>query len=274
MPPKISEDKILKIKEGILNNKFYDDIAKELNISKDCVFRYAKKLGLSTGKNFKRKSKLNENCFANIDDSNKAYWLGFIMADGGVCYTTNYYKQQNKPNRLYINLSIKDKETLINLKEFLNTDKEVEKYTPKGTYSENAMCRLIINSTRLCRDLSIYGIHPGKTGYEIIPELSNDMLPHFIRGYFDGDGCIYINQKEQLRITFSGNKTFLESLQTKLISNNILSSKTKITKQGDKNCYLFCINKQSDINNFYKYIYQNSKVHMERKFNKFGNSLY
>lgn len=276
MPRKISEEQIESIKQGILNNKFYEDIASELNISKDCVFRYAKKLGLSTGNNFRRKNTLNDNIFNIVNTEEKAYWLGFIVADGGITYTTSYYKENNKPNRLYINLSEKDKIVLEQFQKFIGSSKEIKTYIPKGTYSSNPMCRLIINSTKLCKDLVSNGIIPAKTGKEVFPKnLNKNLIRHFIRGYFDGDGTVYINKaRNSLRIAFSGSKSFLIELKQILIKKKILSSDTKICKQGDKECYLFYINKKEDIEKFFDYLYKDSTVYLKRKYDTFGNSLY
>lgn len=138
------------------------------------------------------------------------------------------------------------------------------------------MYQLIINSTKLCKDLVLNGVIPAKTGKEVFPKnLDKKFVRHFIRGYFDGDGTVYIDKtRNSLRIAFSGNELFLIELKRILIKENILSSSTKICKQGNKECYSFHINKKEDIVNFFNYLYKDSIVYLKRKYDKFGDTLY
>lgn len=274
MPLKISQEKINIIEKRIKEGKFYSDIARELNISRDCVLRYAKMLNISTGVRHKRKSVLNEYVFENIDSEEKAYWLGFLIADGGTCYTTDYYKKCNRPNRLYINLSLKDVNMLDKFKIFLNTNTKIRFYIPEQTYSNNEMCQLIINSINICSSLNKYGIYPNKTGHEIIPTISIDLMRHLIRGYFDGDGTVYIHKNKYICVGFSGNEKFLLDLKQLLKSYKIIKNDNKVSKEMyDKQCYSFRFSNKEDVSNFFHYIYDNSNIYMERKYCIFGNSI-
>jgi hypothetical protein len=278
MPAKISEEKIEFIKQKTLEGWFQPDIAKELGVSSNCVYRYVKELGLNPGNRFKRKKSLRDDVFNIIDTEEKAYWLGFIMADGGVCYTTKYYKETDKINRFYINLAIKDIDVLIKLKEFLKTDSEVITYTPKGTYSDSKMCKLIINSVKLCAGLRKYGIVPNKTGKEVMP--TSDLVPkelmnHFIRGFFDGDGSIYRQYGIRDCINFTSNESMLNDLKHFLMNNEIVKSNCAVTRiSKDRNAFVYHFSNKEDVNRFYNYIYDNATVFMGRKYNKFGNTLY
>lgn len=278
MPAKLSEEKIEFIKQKTLEGWFQPDIAKELGVSSNCVYRYVKELGLNPGNRFKRKKSLRDDIFDTIDTEEKAYWLGFIMADGGVCYTTKYYKESDKINRFYINLAVKDIDVLIKLKEFLETDAEVVTYTPKGTFSDSEMCKLTINSVRLCAGLRQYGVVPSKTGKEIMPTqdlIPKDLMRHFIRGFFDGDGSVYKHLGARNCINFTGNESMLNDLKTFLMDNEIVKSNCTV-KRGSRNkdTFTYHFSNQEDVNRFYNYIYDNATVFMERKYNKFGNTLY
>ena len=65
------------IKKYLEFGKRIEDVAKYFNISRALAFRYAKKYGLTNGKKLKRHS-IDIDYFRNIDNQNKAYWLGFI----------------------------------------------------------------------------------------------------------------------------------------------------------------------------------------------------
>lgn len=173
----LEENKLLKIS--------INEIAKREGISKSTLTYRAKKLGYCLSK---RRNQLDETYFDNIDTDLKAYFLGFIMADGCVSKTCHTNKT---PNRLAINISYKDRIILEKLKEELKTTYKIYDYVPhQQTYGFNEMCRLAINSSTLCKSLEQYGIIERKTGKEIIPEINIEYIPAFIRGFLDGDGTI------------------------------------------------------------------------------------
>lgn len=108
-----------------------------------------------------------------------------------------------------------------------------------------------------------------------MPDIKNELIRHFIRGYFDGDGTVYTYRNKYTNVAFSGNKNFLVSVKSHLMNNNIVKSECKVVKeQKDKNCYKYPFSSQADVKRFYDYIYKDATVFMERKYNKFGNSLH
>lgn len=265
----LSEKELNNIINRIKQGDFYSDIAKDYNITKAAVSYQAKKIGINNENKFKRKNTLNDNYFEIIDSEHKAYWLGFIMADGGVCYTTKYYKETNSPNRLYFSLSLKDKIILENfcLDIGYNVNKIIE-YTPKGTYSENPMCKLNINSKKLCTQLGNFGIIPNKTGKEEFLKLPEELMPHFIRGFFDGDGSVW-KSNNLTHVSFTGNKKFLTELMEYLYKNKIIDKKYIMYEYTNKNAYNFKFSKKETIEKFFNYIYKDSTIHLNRKYNKF-----
>ena len=100
----------------------------------------------------------------------------------------------------------------------------------------------------------------------------DDLIPHFIRGYFDGDGCVivckYLQNKSDLTLRSgicSGSKIFLEKLLTYLPVNN----KTIFCR---KNLFEFRLSVNDSIN-FAKYMYKNSTIFLQRKYDKFNNFI-
>lgn len=265
----LNKEEIIEIIDRIKNGDFYSDIAKDYNVTSEAISYQARKLGLNKVNKFKRKNKLNENYFNNIDNEHKAYWLGFIMADGGVCYTTKYYKETNSPNRLYFTLSLKDKSILERFCDDIDYDKsKIIDFIPKGTYSNNPMCKLYINSKKLCLNLKEFDIVPEKTGKEKFLNLSNELMPHFIRGFFDGDGSVW-KHNNRIHVSFTGNKDFLEDLMNYLYKEKIIDNKYVISEYENKNVCDFKFAKTKSIKNFFDYIYKDSTIHLERKYNKF-----
>ena len=109
-----------------------------------------------------RKHFFDENYFESIDTEEKAYWLGFIAADGCIVKSGDYNSY-----RLYINLGNIDEN---HLQKFLNSinanDIEIQHYTSTSGFSNKngtKTSRIVLNSLKLCKDLSKYNIHERKS---------------------------------------------------------------------------------------------------------------
>ena len=236
------------------------------NTTKKSLYSFFHKNNIAIGQY--RKHCFDENYFEVIDTEHKAYWLGFIMADGGVCKTCN---EVSGPNRLYINISAKDKEHLQKFCEDIKLDKQnIKEYTPIGTYSNNPMVKVCVNSIKLCNDLKTYGIIPNKTGKELIPSIiPNNLIRHFIRGFFDGDGCFTKNKDKIQSIMFCGPYDFLNQLQNIFIENNLLSNDESVfiyqEKRNNKKLFYLRYNKSNIRNNITEYMYNDSTIYLNRK---------
>ena len=124
-----------------------------------------------------RKYTLNENYFESVDTQEKAYFLGYLMADG--------YNNQ-KRNVIELSCSKKDVEILEGLNHLIGSNKPIRFVKSKGIESY----RIDWCSRKLCDDLASLGCVQAKTFKLKFPKIRCDLVRHFIRGYFDGDGCI------------------------------------------------------------------------------------
>lgn len=158
------------------------------------------------------------------------------MADG-VIIKDNENTKKKAQDRLVIGIQERDKEIL----EVINNKITPYKNLTFWKYRDYNWQRRVVfkvNSNKICKDLEKFGVIPRKSGKEIIPQIENTLLPHFIRGYFDGDGCCYnktINKSAKHggklfnKIIFVClNKDFLKSL--KLLLNNVGVIKKRIGK--------------------------------------------
>lgn len=132
-----------------------------------------------------RKYKVNDNFFKHIDNEEKAYWLGFLMADG--CVDNGRDKR--------IRLQIIDKEHIEKLKDSMNSN------SPIGTVNPNLQKRANFKYKTNAYYIDIYsrdnvesliklGVVPKKTGKEQEPNIYSALKRHFWRGVIDGDGTI------------------------------------------------------------------------------------
>jgi hypothetical protein len=124
-----------------------------------------------------RKYSLNDDYFTEIDTAEKAYWLGFITADG--CILTN---RAGRPAYLRVELARCDEEHLRELCVDLGSDRPVLRYGDTATVS--------FGSRRLAQALCKLGVTPRKSLIVKPWDGPVGLMPHYWRGLFDGDGGI------------------------------------------------------------------------------------
>lgn len=145
----------------------------------------------------KRVYSVNDDFFSE-QNSDMAYMLGFLMADGNV---------GKKNNRVQIALSAIDKDFLVKVYEKIGGS-PVAEYVSNGKPYVRWQCM----SSKIKQTLIEYDVIPNKTGFAKIPKkLNKQYYPDFIRGYFDGDGSIYEDNAVGLSIT-SHNKEILQNI--------------------------------------------------------------
>lgn len=201
----------------------------------------------------------DENFFDIIDTEEKAYWLGYIAADGCIC--TSFGKN-------FLSITSKDIKHLDKWRKSINSKKP-------STILKNKYAFVGFTSKKMIQDLSKYGIIQNKTYLLTFPSnksVSDNFINHYIRGYFDGDGCIMIkrakNGKPNPKIVFVGaSLCFLEDLLIKL---NI---KSKLFQRKNTNYYSIYISRYDDVINIMKFIYKEATLFLERKKEKFDEIL-
>lgn len=246
------------IREHFENDKSIRQIARELNCGKTTVLSYMKKFDLTPQRQrynqYGRKYQYNDDFFENIDNEEKAYWLGFIMADG---YTLHTKKQK----RLRIALGLKDEN---HLNKFLfSIDSNIDiKYDGKNPYVD-------VNSTKMCDDLSKLGIVPNKSNNEIVPEISENLLSHFIRGLFDGDGSWIITKHsncETMSFDLLSSKECLYEIQSIMKKSGISFPQVSIFER--KGIWCLRCHKREDVLKIIDFMYSEATIYLERKYQK------
>ena len=191
------------IKQDFLSGQYYcEDLAKKYNVDVHTIYSILDEAGIERHTGVK--SKCNEDYFEKIDNSNKAYLLGFITADGAIVNS-----------RLSIEVHQRDKGLILFAKEQINpqgTITEIHYKTttlaPNGkeyTSVKNDV-RIAFGSKKIGQDLAKYGIVQNKS--KILTKVPVDyipknLLPFYFRGLIDGDGCIYISKRGYLQVTIT-----------------------------------------------------------------------
>lgn len=208
---------------------------------------------------YSRKSHINDHVFDKIDTEEKAYWLGFLYADGNVHKSSKSWK---------IELTLKEGD-LSHLKKFCTfvDFREVPKYREK-----TKAYRVSFGSRIMAEQLIKYGCTERKSLTLKFP--SEDVIPetltrHFIRGYFDGDGCITLRHNINKDIPVAsllGTKEFLSVLLEKINNNGI--DILKKDKNNDSNTYYVRFKTKEGFC-FMSYMYKDATIYLERKYNKY-----
>lgn len=244
------------------------EIAKYLNRSETSVKVKANKMGIK-----KYPYICDYEYFKNIDTESKAYWLGFIYADGWVTVNPNTNSghvgiqlQKNDANHLKkFNKDINGNYPIAFGEKACTISSNPEKLTP--------YCRIRIYSINMVNDLITHGVNSNKSYDITFPDIQENLIKHFIRGFFDGDGCV----RSRTRKLSSGKtkqypvcdischeKSFLESIRSHIYSKGINSY---IYPDGT-NFRLYLSGLDDNIN-FLDYIYKDSIVYLDRKYKRY-----
>ena len=146
--------------------------AEKFSCDRHALSRWLKKSGLKI--NPHGKQLLNSDKFSCIDTEEKAYWLGFLYADGNV-----------RENKISLELAVKDKEHLEKFNQFMEKEKDI--------LTSGHRVRCLFMDKKVYQDLVNLGVVPNKSlilkfpNYNQVPK---NLIRHFIRGYVDGDGSL------------------------------------------------------------------------------------
>jgi hypothetical protein len=237
---------------------------------------YLRELGVLVKTRNRTKKDLfcNYRFFQKIDTEEKAYWLGFIYADGSV----------SDKGSLSINLSTKDRWHLEKFKKHISAEhpvrdgshirKENKKMKMKaGIQYYSAIC---IHSGEMGEDLNKVGVFPRKSlslDFPTNEQVPEELLNHFIRGYLDGDGYVCYRESfgngESVSVGFISSDIFCEKL-SKFFSNKLnLNPKSIRAHERTSGISLLVYGGKMDFLKIRKYLYDGATVWLERKREKF-----
>ena len=180
------KDNQIKKLDQLLKNKIpITQITRKLNLCSQTIKKYCDDNKINTHQaRFKNDWNLK---FFNILGSKTAYWAGFLFADGSL-----------RKHAIELTLSAKDKEFIKEYCKAISCKLSKIKYRK----STNAY-RVQISKDNIKDDLLKWGIIENKTYKFVEPNFPKELMPHFLRGWFDGDGSISVyKENKSLRIQF------------------------------------------------------------------------
>lgn len=223
-------------------------IGRKYGIQRQTLSRHLKALGKEVI-NYQNKCRIDPTVFDKIDTEEKAYWLGFLYADGNI---------SSEGYRLEVNLSVKDLNHLLKFKKFLKLETDL--------LVDETKCRLAVRNKTIWNNLNQKGCIPCKSLKLKFPSISIfeslDLVRHFIRGYFDGDGSIGIYRKEE--ISFISTNEFLIELEKYLGIKGYIRNKTSKNWPNKAFELKYSSLKARKIANL---IYKDATIYLQRKYN-------
>lgn len=204
-----------------------------------------------------RKFQINDNY--DFNSHNGAWLLGLYAADG---YLPN---TKGAKNRVVLSLKASDKDVLEKIKQELKYTGEIHTYHNKAM--DKNFCSLAFTSSTIREQLESYGVVNNKTFvFNKIPNISDEYKIDFIRGYFDGDGSIYFNEPNRIRMSLtSGNQFILYDIIDYLYHRYGFSKQNIHTSNRSKHLsYSCCYGKQESIKLGHLF-YDNEYLALSRK---------
>lgn len=255
-------------------------LGKLFNCSASVFQREFKKANLIVKDNSHSRQKypIRENIFDFVDTEEKAYWLGFLYADGNV----------SKSNRVRLSLAEEDIEIVKKFSNFIFEQERIKFYQqPEDRKSSQNLVYVDVCNKHIAQTLTKLGCPPKKTFILTFPIwLDKNLHNHFIRGYFDGDGClsnykekqkgrgknnkdVFVSEYEKSHFSILSTKEFLTSLQIIFSELGINSSLSKRHKERKNNNFTLTVNGNRQIQRLMNWLYQDATIFLQRKYYKY-----
>lgn len=218
-----------------------------------------------------RKYNFNQDYFETINTEEKAYWLGFFYADG--------YVSKDR-NNITLALGKKDRNHIEKFSKCISSNYPIkDKAVKSGKFKGKEYSVLTLTANKVKNDLIDKGCFNCKSLILKFPtKVPDELTHHFIRGYFDGDGTVFISKEKHHRsgkiediihCRILGTYDFISQMNTFLNFDSIV---VKRYKNSDKeNMYEFVIKRKLRCKKLMDYLYNNANIYLKRKKQIFDN---
>jgi len=262
--PKKSIDEIKLICRLYENGTKTKYLARKFNVVQSTIRQILYRSNVQIRRDDKTHAKkydIDEHFFDIINSPEKAYFLGLLYADG--------YNNESK-NTVAVQLKESDKQILIDLKKLIKTNRPLYYVVSNTSYGIAKCWKLVITNKHISQKLNELGCVQAKTFKLTFPEwLEENLYPHFIRGYFDGDGSIGIYRKT-LHFSIVGTISFCNFLKQLFAGNfKVNCCISKRHKNRDNNIRQLEIQGNRQAIKIMNWLYDNATIKLERKYQKY-----
>lgn len=198
----------------------------------------------------------NETVFDTIDTEEKAYWLGFMYADGTISSSPDNPEVKTE-FKIELALSSKDLSHLEKFAKFIEYTKQI--------YCDDKRCRIFLNSEHMWKALKANGCIPQKTLQLKFPNIPKNLVFHFIRGYWDGDGTLTWSNKKHTYPEIGVIST--EEFLIEILKNLKLEASIQVNSRvfGNEITKKFHLYSHKAFIACYK-LYEHSSIYLQRKY--------
>lgn len=258
----MSAREVIMSKRKDVNYDVYDFLGKEREPKIESSELFKSNMG---------KYYVNNNYFRTIDNEWKAYWLGFLYADG--C-------NDMSNSCIRLKLQIRDIEHVKSFRDSLQSDSSIKTFFSDQRIvggrcvGPSELCAIYICNAQLCQQLNNLGCIPNKTYVLQFPsseQVPDKFMRHFIRGFLDGDGWISYSKKDGTPyVGFVGMEQFLVPLRDFIVKKcgveTVATRERKTRKSAAKEISWSSF---LDCEKIYNYLYNDCNIYLERKLKKF-----
>ena len=216
--------------------------------------------------------------FDEIDTFYKAYFLGWLAADGCVSLTRKSAKAEidaySRVGKIAINLQQRDCYIVEKLREELKFSGNV-RLVDKGP-GRQKQCRLAFCNQHMAQTLYRYGLTPNKSASLGFPDIPKQWVSAFILGYFEGDGSVLWGRYTdrgytaiRQRFDIIASVPFANQLYDILTENGVKVNKAQEKRKSFPLAYVKGASREAMVA-FYRFIYTDAPFYLKRKHDKFN----
>lgn len=226
--------------------------------------------------------RFNNHYFDKIDNEEKAYWIGFIWADGSTCVRVRNNKVTEK--NLKISLKSEDYKHLEKFNRAIAGNYVINFFKSITGFNEQRVeSRIVIVDNYFVDVLqNQYGVIPHREdATNLLRCIPQKFFKDFMRGLLDADGSFtiyecfdekYLKSVTKLNIVFGACPKILKSIEKYLYENNIITyNKHKINQRHPNRdgCYRsLAFSGTQQVMRILNFLYESATVYLDRKYNK------
>lgn len=261
-----------QLEESYSRLKSVRKVASEFGYTGEGIRVMMHNFGLNISKPNKNRYSCDEEFFSKTDE-HSFYVAGFYAADGCVMFKR---KTDSEPCIVYMALGIKDADHFEKIKNTMTAQHPLSTKVVKNSFinpawKDSEEKELRITSRQMCRDLAKFNIVPRKTHIYTFPEwlIDHPLVNHFMRGYFDGDGSFYIQDKNkevpQICFNLRGTLPFLYNYRSILERECTLNKRVKDVRTNN-GIGVLEYGGNGIVGKIVKFLYKDATIYLDRKY--------
>ena len=265
---KLDENIQNQIIEAYKNNMSLREIEKQFGVTRATVSKFLEAKGIKTTKgNHYRKYFHDIDFFETIDTEEKAYWLGFMYADGYIVNNENRYGEDD----FGLSLAEDSIDSIEKFKKSIKATNPILYDDSKGIGQRQV--KIVCCSQKTVDDLIDKGVLKNKSLILKPPtKIPQELIRHFIRGFFDGDGSLIRYQNKNCAyIAFGIN--FTTTYEMAIWLQSIVQMGSVFPEKRREATWYFSFGGNQQVLKFCHYMYDNASIWMDKKYNRYKELL-